>query len=301
MSQSPLLNDGCEYREQLGSDAEDRTLLAYLTGRYEHTSSAEWSARIAAGHVLIDAKPSHAETLLHSGSELVWNRPPWVEPDAPLSFSVLYEDDDLLAVNKPAGLPTLPGANFLKNTLLHLVRSYAAEAAPVHRLGRWTSGLVLCAKNRKARQDLMQQWSGREVGKRYRALAAGSPDWDEKTIHVPIGPVSHALLGFVHAATPKGKPSLSQVTVCERRKDSFLCDVRIATGRPHQIRIHLASAGHPLVGDPLYVPGGVPAPDSRALPGDPGYHLHSAELGFRHPGTGREMVVECEPPTLLAL
>jgi 23S rRNA pseudouridine1911/1915/1917 synthase len=91
------------------------------------------------------------------------------------------------------------------------------------------------------------------------------------------------------------------VTVLERRTDSFLCDVRIETGRPHQIRIHLAATGHPLMGDPLYVAGGLPAADTRALPGDPGYELHSAELSFRHPGTGRELVIECEPPLLLRI
>jgi 23S rRNA pseudouridine1911/1915/1917 synthase len=146
---------------------------------------------------------------------------------------------------------------------------------------------------------LMRQWSANAIGKRYRALATRLPPWDELTITTPIGPVPHPLLGSLHAASPQGKPSRSQVLVLERRADSFLCDVRIATGRPHQIRIHLAATGHPLTGDPLYGPGGLPAPDSRALPGDPGYHLHAAELSFRHPGTGRAVVLECEPPPLL--
>ncbi len=293
------LNEGCEYRELLGQDADDRTLLMYLSQRYCHSSSTEWAERIASGLVLIDSKPAHADTLLKSGCELVWQRPPWIEPDAPRSFTVLYEDDDLLAVDKPAGLPTLPGANFLQATLLHLVHTYAPDASPLHRLGRWTSGLVLCAKNHHARTDLMRQWSAKEVGKRYRALASGNPAEDEMTISTPIGPVPHALLGSVHAASPSGKPSLSQVMVLERRTDSFLCDVRIATGRPHQIRIHLASAGHPLVGDLLYVAGGQPAPDTHALPGDPGYLLHAAELSFRHPRTGCEVVIACEPSVLL--
>lgn len=300
-STSTRLNEGCEYRERLGTDADAQTLLAYLSRHYRHSSPTEWAAHIASGRVFIDDLPADADSVLRRGCELVWRRPPWIEPDAPRSFSVLYEDEDLLAVAKPAGLPTLPGANFLQTTLLHLVRSYAPDAAPLHRLGRWTSGLVLCARNHHSAVELMRQWSANKVGKRYRALASGLPDLDEMTISTPIGPVPHALLGSLHAATPKGKPSLSQVNVLERRTDSFLCDVRIATGRPHQIRIHLAASGHPLVGDPLYGVGGLPAPDTRALPGDPGYHLHSAELSFRHPGTRRAVIIECEPPSLLRL
>lgn len=293
------LNEGCQYREQLGQDADGHLLLDHLSRRYCHSSRSEWESRIASGLVLIDSKPAHAETILRSGCELVWQRPPWLEPDAPRSFSVLHEDEDLLAVAKPAGLPTLPGANFLQATLLHLVRAYAPDAAPLHRLGRWTSGLVLCSRNQAARTSLMRQWSANNVGKRYRALAGGVPARDTMTIATPIGPVPHALLGSIHAAAPKGKTAFSQVTVLERRADSFLCDVRIATGRPHQIRIHLAAAGHPLVGDPLYGAGGLPRPDSHALPGDPGYHLHAAELSFRHPRDGRELVLACEPPPLL--
>ncbi len=292
-------NGGCEYREQIGSDGDAWTVLAYLSRRYPHSSPTEWAERIQSGRVLVDGLPAQCEKLLHAGCELVWQRPPWIEPDAPRSFSLLYEDEDVLAVAKPAGLPTLPGAHFLQSTLLYLVRAYAPDAAPLHRLGRWTSGLVLCARNPQARRALMRQWSANAVGKRYRALATRLPAWDEMTITTPIGPVPHPLLGALHAAAPQGKPSLSQVIVLERRADSFLCDVRIATGRPHQIRIHLAAAGHPLTGDPLYGPGGLPAPDSRALPGDPGYHLHAAELSFCHPGTGRTVVLECEPPPLL--
>jgi 23S rRNA pseudouridine1911/1915/1917 synthase len=261
----------------------------------------EWEARVASGLVLIDAKPAHADTVLRSGSELAWQRPPWLEPDAPGSFDLLYEDEDLIAVAKPAGLPTLPGANFLQTTLLHLVRAYAPDAAPLHRLGRWTSGLVLCSRNPAARTEMMRQWSANKIGKRYRALARGLPAWDKMTIATRIGPVTHALLGSIHAADPNGKPALSHVTVLERRADSFLCDVRIATGRPHQIRIHLAAAGHPLVGDPLYGTGGIPLPDTPALPGDPGYHLHSAELSFCHPRTKREVVLTCELPTILRI
>lgn len=293
------LNQGYEYRACLGPEADASLLLDYLSRYYRHSTPAQWAERIASGHVLVDGRPAHADSVLRRGAELVWRREPWIEPEAPRTFSILYEDEDLLAVNKPAGLPTLPGANFLQATLLYQVRAYAPDAAPLHRLGRWTSGLVLCARTRHARTTLISQWSTRAVGKRYRALACGAPGWDELAIDAPIGPVPHAVLGTLHAAAPSGKPSLSHVSVIERRADAFLCDVHIATGRPHQIRIHLAAAGHPLLGDPLYAAGGRPAPESRALPGDPGYHLHAAELTLRHPRAGNELVITCEPPPLL--
>lgn len=294
-------NEGFEYRERLGPDAEGEPLLAYLARRYRHSSSPEWRSRIESEQVLLDAKPAHPDTLLRRGQDLLWRRPPWEEPDAPTAFAILFEDEDLLAVEKPAGLPTLPGANFLQSTLLHGVRLHAPDAAPLHRLGRWTSGVVLFSRTRWARVDLTRQWAGREIGKRYRALAGGDPTREEFTITAPIGPVPHPLLGTIHAATPSGRPSSTHVTVLERREDGFLCDVRIRTGRPHQIRIHLAAAGFPLVGDPLYIVGGVPGERARALPGDPGYLLHAAELTFRHPRSAREVSIECAPPPLLRL
>lgn len=289
------MNDGCEYREQIGSATDGMTVLAYLVDRYRHSNRDEWLANIDGGRVVFDGRPTGPTTILRTGGILVWHRPPWEEPDVPKEFTVVHDDGVLLAVNKPAGLPTLPGANFLDNTLLSLVRKISPCAAPLHRLGRWTSGLVLFAVERKIRNDLLRQWSDRQVGKLYRALASGVPVNHEWIVTVPIGPVTYPPLGSVHGATPDGKPARSQVTVVDLREGAFLCDVGIDTGRPHQIRIHLAAAGHPLVGDPLYGPGGVPPAGCRALPGDPGYHLHSTELRFRHPVTGRETVIGCEP------
>lgn len=292
-------NRGCNYHEIVGPAAGGQQLLTYLCQRYQHSTPDEWTANINSGRVLLDGQPARVDHILKRGEEVVWQRPPWIEPDAPCHIERLYEDADLLAVAKPAGLPTLPGANFLDSTLLHLVQAQVPKAIPLHRLGRWTSGLVLCAKSPAARTELMRQWTAREVDKRYRALVSGLPPWDRLTIDTPIGPVPHPLLGTVYAAAAAGKPALSEVTVLERRTDCCLCDVRISTGRPHQIRIHLAAAGYPLLGDPLYTAGGLPAPDSTAVPGDPGYQLHAAELGFRHPSTGLPMRLTAEPPEQL--
>jgi len=133
----------------------------------------------------------------------------------------------------------------------------------------------------------------------YRTLVRGLVDWEESTIDTPIGAVPHALLGTVFAANPHGKPSRSRVRVLERRADASLVEVELLTGRPHQIRIHLAAVGHPLVGDPLYSLGGVPDAKTRALPGDAGYFLHAERVRFPHPETGRPVEVACLPPPSL--
>jgi 23S rRNA pseudouridine1911/1915/1917 synthase len=292
-------NTGFDYDERLGPDADGLALHAYLCGRYRHTAPSEWLARIDAGDVLVDSERAAPDQRLRRGGQLVWRRPPWDEPAAPLEFTILIDDGDVLAVAKPSGLPTLPGANFLNNTLLFQVRRHAPDAVALHRLGRWTSGVVLFARSSRARAELTRQFREREIGKRYRALAAGRPCWDAITVDRPIGPVPYPRLGTINAAACCGKPSLSRIDVLERREDSFLCDVRIATGRPHQIRIHLAAVGHPLLGDPLYVAGGVPAPASIALPGAGGYWLHAAEVAFKHPNDGRAVVVTATPPPVL--
>lgn len=293
------MNRGFTYTLELPPEVAGRRLSSFLSERYGHSTLAEWEERIASGALRLDGVVADGAAALRAGQTLTWQRPPWIEPEAPESLAVLHRDADLLAVAKPAGLPTLPGAGFLERTLLSLVRGFDADASPLHRLGRFTSGIVLFARTHEARKDLTRQWVERSVGKRYRALAAGTPEHAAFTVTVPIGPVPHPSLGSVHGASPAGRASRSEVVVLERRAEAFLCDVRIATGRPHQIRIHLAAAGHPLLGDPLYGPGGTPLDGSRALPGDPGYLLHAAELRIVHPRTGRELVLSCAPPPLL--
>jgi 23S rRNA pseudouridine1911/1915/1917 synthase len=242
---------------------------------------------MAAGEVLIDGDAVKPGALARPGSEVVWERPAWCEPSVPRVREVLHRDTHLLAVNKPAGLPSVPGGGYLDHTLLAHVRSLDPRAVPVHRLGRWTSGVMLFALTPEARRALSAALREGTALKIYRALASGRPDRDHWEIDRPIGPVPHELLGRVHADHPGGAPARSEVQVVERRPDSFLADVRIRTGKPHQIRIHLAASGHPLVGDPLYPRGGVPGPASRALPGDPGYRLHAARLRIPHPdGSG---------------
>lgn len=292
------MNGGYIYRDELGSPP-GKSALDYLAGKYRHSSREEWEARFARGEVLIDGVAATGSERPRAGQVLCWHRPPWEEPDAPLHFEVAFEDAALLAVVKPSGLPTLPAGGFLENTLLHRVRQRWPGASPLHRLGRATSGLVLFALTADAASALSGGWREGRVEKRYRALAQGIAARDRYEISVPIGRVPHPRLGSVHGASASGKAARSTALVLERRAQETLFEVQIHTGRPEQIRIHLACIGHPLWGDPVFVEGGLPRPDSPGLPGDGGYLLHAESLAFTHPVSGERMVLHARPPPAL--
>ena len=276
------------------------TVLEYLAGRYRHSSPEVWREHLMNGEVRIDGKTAGPAHVLQTGNRLVWNRPPWNEPDVPLDYAVLARCDGILAVAKPRGLPTMPaGGTFFKHTLLNLVRRNEPTATPVHRLGRGTSGVVLFAYTKEAGAACGEALRRRNALKVYRALATGSPERDEFVVDTPIGPIPHPMLGTVHAASPEGKPALSRVRVLESRGDRSLLEVSIETGKPHQIRIHLAVAGHPLVGDPLFAAGGGILETGAALPGDIGYHLHAQRIRLIRPDTGALFDVSCTPPPIL--
>jgi 23S rRNA pseudouridine1911/1915/1917 synthase len=289
------MNSGFEYREQIGPGAAGRTVIDHLAARHRHSTIAVWRDRIDAGEVFLGDRRALATAVLRPGDWLAWRRPPWEEPSVPLVFAVLYRDDDLLAVAKPRGLPSVPNGGFLAHTLLHVVRAHFAGATPMHRLGRGTSGLVLFARTASARQSVSAAWRRGAVEKTYRALVSGIPERRQFTVEARIGPVDHPRLGRIHAAAADGKAAVSHVRILAVRGGNGLAEVTIPTGRPHQIRIHMAAAGHPLVGDPVYAAGGMPRPDA-GLPGDPGYRLHAHRLRLTHPETGRTLELECPPP-----
>lgn len=291
------MNAGFEYRERVGVEAAGQTVLDHLARRYRHSSEATWRERIAAGEVRLDDATASAVDVLRGGQSLVWRRPPWDEPSVPLAFAILHRDEHLLAVAKPRGLPSVPNGGFLTHTLLHLVRRLYPEAAPLHRLGRGTSGLLLFARTPEARRAVSAAWRRGRVEKEYRALVTGVLGRPAFSVDTPIGLVPHPRLGHVHAATSaKGaRPALTHVRLLAQRAGDAIVSATIPTGRPHQIRIHLAAAGHPLVGDPLYVAGGGLSREP-GLPGDPGYRLHAYRLALAHPATGRRLTLECAPP-----
>lgn len=299
------MNHGWTYTDRVADTFRGLSALDYYARLYRHSGRAVWLRRFEDGEISLNGALASPDAILAPGDFLEWRRPPWEEGEVPRDFRVVYEDDSVIAVDKPAGLPVVPDGGFLENTLVSLLAGmYPGESpAPAHRLNRGTSGLVLFARTPAARRSLTAQFrdatarAGGLLRKTYLALTVPSPALAagfKADVDAPIGEVPHPLLGTVHAARADGKPSLSRCEVVRHLDGGTLWKIDLVTGRPHQIRIHLATIGAPLLGDPLFLAGGIPRPD--ALPGDCGYFLHSAEITFRHPATGLATTISAPPP-----
>ena len=319
------LNRGHAYPDRL--QAPVASVAAFYAGRYRHSDRSVWQERLAAGEIWCNGQPLRADGPLAAGDRLVWHRPPWQEAAVPVlpPQSIVFDDGDLLVLNKPPGLPVLPAGGFLEHTLLRQLERWLADRLlppqaglprPVHRLGRFTSGLLVCARRSGTRALLSAQLRDSTEGgldpaaihgperpcrKLYRALTAPLPaDWapgETRAITVPIGRRPHPRLGQIWCAVPGGEAgalaSRSRLTLLERGAGACRVQVAIATGRPHQIRIHCAAIGAPLLGDPLYLPGG--GARAAALPGDGGYRLQAWALVLRRPD-GSMLELEAPPP-----
>jgi 23S rRNA pseudouridine1911/1915/1917 synthase len=292
-------NRGYVYRARVAAADAGDTVLAYHVAHFKHSDATAWREAIEQGRVLVNGRRTAAETLLGGGDELEFHRPPWSEPEAPESFAVAFEDEHVLVVVKPAGLQVLPAGPFSARTLLNLVRESEPSrlgAAPAHRLGRGTSGLIAFGKSAMARASLAQQFREFTLRKTYLAWVEGGAELPVSfAARQPIASVEHGPLK-IHVAAEKGRESLTLVRVLRREPERALVAAQPITGRPDQIRIHLAAAGAPIVGDPLFGPGGTPK--SNAPPGAGGYLLHAAALAFAHPATGALVKLRALPPWL---
>jgi 23S rRNA pseudouridine1911/1915/1917 synthase len=300
-----MKNEGYRYPDRVSAAGGGLSVAAFYARHYPHSTEETWRERIESGQVSLNGFPASPEDVLARGDRLAYHRPPWVEPDIPTDFQSLFEDEDVLVLAKPSGLPVLPGGLFLENTLIRLARQrYGAGCSPLHRLGRGTSGAVLFTRNARTARSLAAAMAERRILKVYLALASGTSMPDNFTVNAPIGPVPYRRPATLNAYRPDGRPSTSHVRVIRRfpAEPATLVEVTIPTGRPHQIRIHLSHAGFPLVGEPLYLSGGLPRSDHvegrpAATPGETGFLLHSWKLGFPHPARRENVEIVCPPPS----
>ena len=211
----------------------------------------------------------------------------------PISLDIVYEDDSLIVINKPAGLVVHPGSGNWQGTMLNALLHHAAElnsiprAGIVHRLDKDTSGLLVVAKTLEAQTHLVRQLQKHTVNRDYLALVLGSVSAGG-SVDAPVG--RHPVERTKMAVTPGGKPARTFYQVLEKLQGCTLLGCSLETGRTHQIRVHMHSIGHPLLGDPVY--GGKPGrniPDATRLTGFCRQALHAYRLELTHPQHGARM------------
>lgn len=252
---------------------------------------------------LADGTPRAPSERVRAGETVLLVRQRFVEPDAPAEFGVLHRDDAITVVDKPAGLPVHPSATYHRNTLTHrLWERFGADGPHIcHRLDRETSGVVVCAIKGADEVAVKRQFEAREVTKEYLAIVRGRMADDGGRIELPL---RHATSGL-HMRMEVGDDGLSAITeyrVVERRADRTLVHLWPHTGRQHQLRVHLAAIGHPIVGDKLYGPdaGGLfmeivengMSEAIRAELGHDRHALHAYRCTIAHPRTGASMTFE---------
>lgn len=286
---------------QVNPEDTGTRLDAWLAGQLPDVTRSAAARLCEEGRVTAAGKPL-AKNYRLGGGEAVSVALPDPEPvdvapqDIPLD--VVYEDSDVIVVNKPKGLVVHPAPGHpdgtLVNALLHhcgdSLSGIGGELRPgiVHRIDRDTSGLIIAAKNDAAHQKLSAQLQDHTLARIYRCIVIGNLREDSGTVDAPIGrhPVDRKRM----AVEPRtGRPAVTHWSVLARYRGFTHVECRLETGRTHQIRVHLASIGHPLLGDTVYG-------SRKPWPGLAGQCLHARRLKFTHPSTGRPVELECPLP-----
>ncbi len=290
---------GYRLSADLGGKRLDQA-LADLLPEFSRSRLQHW---IDEGRVLINGQPCRRRDKVWGGEE-VWLEPLVVPDDScqpqDLPLEIVFEDEDILVVNKPAGLVVHPAAGNPDGTLQNALLYHAPELAKiprgglVHRLDKDTSGLLVVARTLQAHKVLVDLLQQRRVHREYRALVTGVPTGGGQ-VDAPVG--RHPRQRTQMAVIPGGRPAVTHYRLLESFRGHALLAVRLETGRTHQIRVHMAHIHYPILGDPVY--GGRPRPpkgaSARLVAGArafPRQALHAIRLGLPHPNTGEEVAWE---------
>lgn len=298
------MQDGEILTRPVTPDGKGKRLDAWLSQVENGLSRARIQDLIRSGHITVNGKPAKPSQSLRAGQEIQITLPPPVDvelkPEA-IPLEVLFEDADLIVLNKPAGLVVHPAAGHASGTLVNALLAHCADLAGiggekrpgiVHRLDRDTTGVMVVAKNETAMRGLVNQFRHRQVTKEYLALVWGHLNPPAGRAETLIGRNPNDRKKMCTRPTT-GRPAITHYETTEKFAATSLLRVRIETGRTHQIRVHMAFLGHPIIGDQQY---GRPRRDVLPIPLPERQMLHAAELRFKHPATGETLAFKAPLP-----
>lgn len=269
-----------------------------LTGLFPDYSRSQIQLWLKEGVVAVNGQPVKANYKVKAKDELFVAIP---EPETldviaeDIPLTIVYEDEDVAVINKPQGMVVHPSAGHSHGTLVNALMYHVKDLSSingvirpgiVHRIDKDTSGLLMVAKNDQAHESFAKQLKDKTSLRKYVALVHGEISHDKGTINAPIG--RSKVNRKMQSVREDGKSAVTHFTVLERFEGFTLVELKLETGRTHQIRVHMQYIGFPLAGDPVYGP-------KKTLPGN-GQFLHAQMLGFTHPVTGQEMVFEAPLP-----
>ena len=294
-------------RAEIPADVAGQRFDQILPGMFQGYSRAHLAGEVKSGRIRLDGREVPPRTRVRGGEEVEWNRveaPILGDRPQSMDLDVVFEDADLLVIDKPAGLVVHPGAGNRDGTLLNALLSHDPKLAQlpragiVHRLDKDTSGLLVVARTLPAQTALVATLAARDVHRRYAAIVNGVPVAGG-TVDAPLD--RHPTDRLRRAVREGGRPAVTHYRVREKFRAHALLQCELESGRTHQIRVHMAHAGWPLVGDPLYgrglrLPRGATPALADALRGFKRQALHAEHLAFAHPVTGEVLAFRAEPP-----
>lgn len=278
----------------------------YLSTVNEQLSRSYIQKLLKSGLVLVDGKPVKASYQVDEGDVISLDIPEAVEPEIEpenMDLDILYEDQDVILVNKPKGMVVHPAAGHYSHTLVNGLMHHCKDQLSgingvmrpgiVHRIDMDTTGVIIACKNDMAHNSIAAQLKEHSITRRYQAIVHGVLKDDAGTVEGPIGrhPTDRKKMSINYN---NGKSAVTHYKVLKRFRQYTHVECRLETGRTHQIRVHMASIGHPLLGDLVYGPGKCP------VPGLQGQTLHAGVLGFIHPRTGEYMEFTASLPEYFA-
>ena len=288
----------------MSKDGAQLRLDRFLAKQLPDYSRSRLQQLIRTGFVRLNGATTRPRQLVRSGDKVELTEPPLEKIESqpePIPLEILFEDNDLIVINKPAGLVVHPGAGHRQHTLVNALLSHCTSLSGiggkerpgiVHRLDKETSGCLVVAKNDEAHRELSRQFAERVVEKTYLALVAGKLRKRAGVIEEKIGrhPVHRQRMSV---SSSRGRPAKTEYRVVRSGNQASLVECRLHSGRTHQVRVHLHHLGHPVVGDRIYAPK---VYATRAAKDFPRQMLHAWKLGFQHPGTGDWKSLEASLP-----